>query len=650
MLIPGVKDGSNISILNIFHTYPEKQPDGKWSKNILTVVYKDLDTGLVHKYEDDNPEYEYYMVKDNVNTVGDHDLFSRLEDCDKFIVPYSQLDKDIATRTNTLTEFKANINRGNRSGNKFVHLMPKVRLSDLKLESNFLLRFDRTYKNEVYTPTKGYFDIETDNRFLPEGEEFPSGGIVPINAIAYVNASKMVVNSYVLRDNSKSNVEFYNEFVNDHTKVINELKTMLVNHVDPTLYKRSFEGLKFSFKFFEDETQMIYKFFTDVNEDKLDICMAWNMAFDYPYLYDRLVVLGQDPSTIIPHPDFKYKFCKYKLDNFSQVIAMKNDSYKVSSYTKYIDQMVVFAGRRKSDTSIKSFKLDNIGRMICGVNKLDWSHIAKTFAEFIKKDFKTFIFYNIIDTLVQKCIEDDIGDMEYIIASSIRNCTDLDKIFKQTTTLVNRVAKESYKDGFILGTNHNYNNEKIDKYPGAFVADGSKLNDFAMVRINNTPVRLFNNLDDYDYKALYPNLIIQFNISVSTQIGRLIIPGKIEGENKYNNQYYTRAGRYIEDYASRNHLAFGNTWLGLGKFEELYEDVYEYLYMNGQIVHGCRKQYVLEKLKDNLEPLFIEAKYSTALFTPIYKEVDAKFKNMANSIRIADIVDTTYTPDDGGDK
>lgn len=647
MLIPGLAEGSNISILNVTHMYPTKQPDGKWSKHLLLVVYKDLDTGELHKYEFEDPDYEYFMVKDEVQTIGDHDLFSNLKDCNSYVVPYSKLDKDIAERTNTLTQFKANISNGNRNGNSFVHLLPKVRMSDLKLQSNFLLRFDRAYKNEVFVPTKGYFDIEVDTRKLPEGMEFPRDGVAPVNAISYVNARDKIVNAYILKDDSKSNVEFYNEFSSNHTKVIGELREMLRNHVDSVIYERSLDGLKFSFKFFEDEVGLLYQFFTDVNKDKLDICMAWNMAFDFPYLYDRLCVLSQDPRAIIPHPDFKNKICTYKLDNFNQVIVAKNDRYSVASYTTYIDQMYVFAGRRKSDTSISSFKLDNIGNMVCGVNKLDWSHIGKTFSEFIEKDFKTFIFYCIIDTLVQKCIEDDVGDMEYAIASSIRNCTDLDRIFKQTTSLVNRVAKESYNDGFILGNNHNINNTKKDKYPGAFVADGLKLNSFSMVKINNFPVRLFDNLDDYDFKSLYPNLIRQFNISVSTQIGRLIIPEGLEGENKYNNQYYTRAGRYIEDYASRNHLTFGKNWLGLGTFEQLYDDVCEYLHMFGVFVHGCRETTLFNQIEENqYTPLFTEAKYVQPLFESIFKPVDNKFKDMAKSIRIADIVDTTFTPDE----
>lgn len=645
MLIPGLKDGSNISILNIFHRYPEKQPDGKWSKHLLIVVYKNLDTGELCKYEYEDPDYEYYMVKDDVATVGDHDLYSNLSDCDKFIVPYSKLDKDIAERTNTLAQFKANISNGNRKANNYVHLLPKVRLSDLKLESNYLLRFDRAYKNEVFLPTKGYFDIEVDTRKLPEGMEFPQKGVAPVNAISYVNSRDMIVNVYILKDNSKSNVNFYNEFVNNHTSVINELRGMLKGHVNDTIHERSLDGLRFSFKFFDDEIQLIYTFFSDVNTDKLDLCMAWNMAFDFPYLYDRLCVLGQNPADIIPHPDFKHKICAYKLDPYGQVIAAKNDRFPVASYTKYIDQMFVFAGRRKSNTSIKSFSLDSIGNMVCGVNKLDWSHIARTFSDFIEKDFKTFIFYCIIDTLVQKCIEDDVGDMEYAVASSIRNCTDLDKIFKQTVSLVNRVAKESYTDGFILGNNHNVNNVKTGKYPGAYVADGLKLNDFSMLKINGRPVRLFANLDDYDFKSLYPNIIRQFNISVSTQVGRIIIPDKIEGENKYNNIYYIRAGRYVEDYASRNHLVFGKNWLGLGSFEELYNDVYEYLHMYGEYVHGCMETTLFVDTS-NAEPLFIEAKYMNSLFTSVYTPIEERFKAMAKSIRIADIVDTTYTPDE----
>ena len=83
-----------------------------------------------------------------------------------------------------------------------------------------------------------------------------------------------------------------------------------------------------------------------------------------------------------------------------------------------------FASKRKAKIgSYKSFKLDDIGELETGVHKLDYSHITTKLAKLPRLDFKTFVLYNIMDTVVQKCIETQTQDLEYIFTKCLVNNT-----------------------------------------------------------------------------------------------------------------------------------------------------------------------------------------------------------------------------------
>lgn len=62
-------------------------------------------------------------------------------------------------------------------------------------------------------------------------------------------------------------------------------------------------------RFFDEEIELIDAVFKDINEEQPDFVLAWNMAFDIPYLIARIENLGYKPEDIICHPDFVHKSC-----------------------------------------------------------------------------------------------------------------------------------------------------------------------------------------------------------------------------------------------------------------------------------------------------------------------------------------------------
>jgi hypothetical protein len=321
-----------------------------------------------------------------------------------------------------------------------------------------------------------------------------------------------------------------------------------------------------------------------MNYYKPDFAMAWNMAFDVPYIIARILQLGYYPEEIICSPEFKTKSCYYFVDDTDRMTGKRkdpeerNDRFDVSSYTVYVDQMIQFASRRKGQSKFPNYKLDTIGELVAGVNKLDYHDICSSISELSYKDYKTYVFYNIMDTIVQLSIEYKSNDTDYIFAKSLENNTPYSKIHRQTVYLTNRATKEFDNFGYVIGNNSNkYNEKPNEKFPGAYVADPLKIDDYSKLKINGIPVNIYDNSVDFDFARLYPSVIQENNMAPNTQIGKILIANPIHKlDNRFNRDRYNRGGQFIEDYQSGCFLEFCSRWLALASFDELLDDIAEY--------------------------------------------------------------------------
>ena len=252
----------------------------------------------------------------------------------------------------------------------------------------------------------------------------------------------------------------------------------------------------------------------------------------------------------------------------------------MSSYSVFIDQMIQFASRRKQ-TAFRSYKLDYIGQYVANVRKYDYSNITTNLVKLPYLDYETFVLYNIVDTIVQVCIESRTGDTNYLFSKCLMNNTKYAKAHRQTIYLRNRAEKSFRTENdkvYVIGNNINAINTPTDTFKGAFVADARKITDFSKKRINGVPVMLFDNLVDYDYKSLYPSTMRQMNMAPNTIFGFIDIPDKVfDNENRYGLDRFVRGGSFLEDLQSHVFLEFGSRWLGLADYAQLYEDIKEYL-------------------------------------------------------------------------
>lgn len=586
--LPNRMPGDNISILNTYYQYPQKmeiEANNKtgemkttYSKDYICIVYKDNDKGTKHHAILENPDYEFYMVNPE-ESVNYNRLFIEKEKVHPIITPYNNLDKKIAELTNNLDTYYANLHNGNRRANRILHSNYDVFNSDTNINDHYRFQFDKTYKNEPTPITKAYFDIEVDTIHM--AGDFPELGECPVNAVSYIFND--TINVFLLRNEKNPLIKQFEEKLKANPSAwFGMLNKMIIDHVGGIDKAKKFklDNLDYQVLFYDEEICLLHDLFSLINQQEPDFLLAWNMPFDIPQIVERIYALGYDPLDIMCHPDFdkKYRVVKYFIDERHKTeYAERGDYFTVSGHTVYLDQLVQFASRRKGQSAFPNFKLDTAGSIIAGVNKLDYSDITTDISKFPYLNYEMFVIYNILDTVVQKCIEEEVKDVDYIYTKCLSNNTRYDKGHRQTVYLVNRAAKSFYANGYIIG--NNVSSGDSIKFKAALVHDPTNNRDTLKKKIGNQVINVADNLNDFDFKSLYPSTARENNMAPNTQIGKIIIDEQIHKyENPFNDPMYDRGGQFIEDLTCQNTITFCQRWLHLATFEEWLKDL-DYYYM-----------------------------------------------------------------------
>lgn len=614
-IIKGRKVGDRLTLMNtIAYRAAEGSEGHKRVHEYLTVVYKDMDTGIKYAEEIFDPLYEYYMVKPEYH-VDYPRLFIERSKVYPVFVEHRNLEKDIATRTGNKEFYYTNISTNNRRENRKLHMHPDVFNSDMNIEDHYRFRFDKEFVNEPMPISKAFFDIEVDT--INMMGDFPEMGECPINAVSLILKEQKQIYSFLLRTKSNPLIKEFEEYVTSG-KVFPDIQNFIVNAVGGPEIARKYDVDNFNFNFLfydeEDEISLIRDLFAAINTFQPDFALAWNMSFDVPYIMERIKKLGYLPEDIMCHPDFQDRVACYVVDEQNKNLpAERGDYCMLSSYTTFLDQMIHFASRRKNQTKLLSFSLDFVGENIAHVHKLDYKHITTNISELPYKDYRTFVFYNIMDTIVQYCIEQCTGDIDYIYSKCLLNNTRYSKGHRQTVYLANRGIKEFYNnpnDCYIFGNNCNKFTEKpTEKFPGAFVADPIQCGPHSKIKIYGTPVEVFDNLVDFDYSSLYPSLIRQFNIAANTQIGKISIRDVVYAyENPRHLDNWTRECAFMEDMNSQVWLELNTRWFHLPNYTQLYQEVYNFLSSTLQPAYGIKTYNfdgTLNVMDENIEYKYI---------------------------------------------
>ena len=94
--IRGYQDGANISLLNVIYHKPVKNENGKYGKDSLDIVFKDMDTMEKKVQHIESPSYTYWITNEGV-PVDYWKMFIEKDKVHPIECKYSEVKKSIAS-------------------------------------------------------------------------------------------------------------------------------------------------------------------------------------------------------------------------------------------------------------------------------------------------------------------------------------------------------------------------------------------------------------------------------------------------------------------------------------------------------------------------------------------------------------------------
>jgi len=412
----GKMKSDNIMFLETIYHFPNKE---RKYKDSLDIIYKDLNTGEKHILTIDEPEMDIYFTKEEFRNFQHNKSFSPLSETECHRTKYKDLPFYIAKQAGEeyLTYIKQKLETRNRYAINNLHKYRYVFGSDYNIENWYRIQWLLNYHNDKPKPiTKTYLDIEVDSI---EVIGFPKDGECPVNAITLIDETSNTCFTFLLENENNPQIE---KFKKDIDNFVEELHKV---------FDESYGVLKYNIYMYEDESEMLIDTFKLINTLKRDFLMIWNIGFDVPYLIARMKELNLDPKEIMCHPDFNIKELMFVKDMRNFKVANKGDYFKISSYTVFLDQMIVYSALRKGASELRSNALTYVAEKEISDTKLDYSEDGniKTLPY---RNYKKFVMYNIKDVLLQLGIERKVNDIDNVYQRSYTNATTYKKVFRQT--------------------------------------------------------------------------------------------------------------------------------------------------------------------------------------------------------------------------
>lgn len=232
------------------------------------------------------------------------------------------------------------------------------------------------------------------------------------------------------------------------------------------------------------EKELLDNLFKAIGGGNVDVLTGWNSDFyDIPYLVNRSKQLDVDIRQLSRLPD------KYK-----QVYMSKRDNTLKIAGTEVIDFLTLY--RKFTFSERDNYKLDTIGEIEVGERKAELPDGYKSWIDY----WDDWVWYNFKDVELMEKIENKRRMFETTIGACSEARVPLGAIFESKKMLVGFMLNFLHKKGIVMPP---LKENEREWFPGAYVY--------------STP-GFYELLVSYDYRSMYPSIMMGANISPETKV------------------------------------------------------------------------------------------------------------------------------------
>lgn len=246
----------------------------------------------------------------------------------------------------------------------------------------------------------------------------------------------------------------------------------------------------------KSEEDLLKSFIKYFRKEEFDVISGWNIAgFDIPYLVNRITFeLGEDwAKKLSPIERI------YEKTNPNGKFGMPTKEYVIEGIS-ILDYYVMYM--KFSLEKQESYKLDNIGEVELGINKIQ--HEGNLW-ELARNDWYTYTDYNIRDVEICVKLDEKKGYINLLRFLAYTGLCDLESAIKTVPPMNGAIAIRARMRGEYIPT---FIRPVTDyRAPGGYVAEPR--------------VGFAENIVSFDANSLYPSVMISLNLSPETKIGRV---------------------------------------------------------------------------------------------------------------------------------
>ena len=230
------------------------------------------------------------------------------------------------------------------------------------------------------------------------------------------------------------------------------------------------------------EKELLEKLFSEIGKNQVDILSGWNFSYDTTYMVNRAAKLKVDLKLMSRLPG-----------QFQKAYFDREGNLQIAG-TEVIDFLALY--RKYTFSEEPSYKLDYIGGLVVGEHKAPLPDGYKSW----KKYWDEFILYNFQDVRLLKKIELKVRMFQLAVMAASEARVPFSSVFESKKMLVGFVMNMLHEQHLVFPPMQAKNKEE---YPGAFVYSIPGYYEF---------------LVSYDYRSLYPSIMMTFNTSPETKV------------------------------------------------------------------------------------------------------------------------------------
>jgi len=252
------------------------------------------------------------------------------------------------------------------------------------------------------------------------------------------------------------------------------------------------EGSLIQYRQCKDEIELLTSFITYWESHFPDIITGWNVRlFDIPYMLNRIKKLFGE--------DHMKRLSPWKIVNYRQIgVKGKSlDTYEIYGISQ-LDYMDLFQKFGYTYGAQESYALDHIAHVVLGERKLSYTEHGSLHGLY-KADHQKFIDYNIRDVDLVDRLDEEMGLIELACIMAYKGGVNYGDTLGTTAIWDSIIYRHLNLKGIIIPqTQHKQRGD----YPGGYVKDPQ--------------TGMHEWVVSFDLNSLYPNLIVQYNMSPET--------------------------------------------------------------------------------------------------------------------------------------